>query len=118
MTVAAIGVYRGIFVDGPIGFSVDEILKRDVDRALDKATHLDIIIAAHVDYDPTPVPGDLLEDGIGGGEAPVFGDAGKHLVDDGSVFDVAILFNFIYGADVEQKRWRLFGALLGGLVAL
>ena len=37
VTVAAIDDCRGIFIDGPISFSVDEILERDVDRTLDEA---------------------------------------------------------------------------------
>ena len=83
VTVAAVDDYCGIFVDGPIIFSVDEILERYVDRTLDEAGGLDFILAAHVDHDQIRVPVELLEDGIGGDEAPVFGDAGKHLVDNG-----------------------------------
>jgi len=83
VTVAAIDDDRGIFVDGPSSFPVDEILERDVDRTLDEAGGLDFILVAHVDHDQIRVPVELLEDGIGGDEAPVFGDVGKHLVDNG-----------------------------------
>ena len=69
VTVAAIDDYCGIFVDGPISFSVDEILERDVDRTLDEAGGLDFILAAHVDHDKVRVLVELLEDGIGGDEA-------------------------------------------------
>ncbi len=83
VTVAAVEDDRGIFVYGPIAFSVDEILERDVNRTIDEAGGLDLIIVAHVDHDQIRVPVDLLEYGIGGDEAPAFRDARKHLVDNG-----------------------------------
>lgn len=75
VTMAAVDDDRGIFVDGPIRFSVDKILKRDMYCTLDEAGGLDLIIVAHVDHDQIRVPVEFLEDGIGGDKAPIFGDA-------------------------------------------